>query len=78
MEKTVINDFKAISPLFIKYPNLWSNYDKQADVLYVNFSKPAKKADNTIITDDDIILRYMNNNLIGLTFLHVSEQYSMN
>ncbi len=76
MDKTVINKFRIIGSLLIKYPDLWSNYDKQADVLYVNLSKPAKKADSTTITEDDIILRYLNNNLIGLTFLHVSEKYN--
>lgn len=34
-----------------------SNYDKEADVLYLNFKKSAR-ADDSELTDDDIIIRY--------------------
>jgi uncharacterized protein YuzE len=50
---------------------LWSSYDAEADVLYINFRKPARATDSEI-TDDDVIIRYDGNEIIGLTILHAS------
>ena len=36
---------------------LWSSYDSDADVLYINFKKPSHATDSEL-TDDDIIIRY--------------------
>ena len=36
---------------------LWSSYDAEADVLYVNFKKPSY-ADDSELTDDDVIICY--------------------
>jgi len=43
--------------LEIPYSRIWTTYDKGADVLYVNFKKPSH-ADDSELTDDDIIIRY--------------------
>ena len=45
---------------------LWSSYDAEADVLYVNFKKP-NHADDSELTDDDVIIRYEQGEVIGLT-----------
>lgn len=50
-----------------------SNYDKKADVLYLNFKKPAR-ADDSELTDDDIIIRYEKGEVIGITILHASQR----
>ena len=42
-------------------PQIWIDYDKEADVLYINFKKPAH-ADESIMSDDDIIYRYEGEN----------------
>lgn len=52
---------------------LWSSYDVEADVLYINFKKPSHATD-TEITDDDIIIRYEGEEIVGLTVLHASRQ----
>jgi hypothetical protein len=36
------------------YSRIWTAYDKEADVLYINFKKPSH-ADDSELTDDDII-----------------------
>jgi len=36
---------------------LWSSYDFEADVLYINFKKPSHATDSEL-TDADIIIRY--------------------
>jgi len=48
-------------------------YDKEADVLYVLFS-PGTAADDSELTDNDIIIRYKNRKIVGLTVLHFSER----
>lgn len=52
---------------------LWSSYDEEADVLYVNFKKPSHATDSDL-TDDDVIIRYEGDVVIGLTILHASKR----
>ena len=54
--------------------NTWTFYDVEADVLYINFHQPALAADNSELTNEDILIRYQNNEIIGLTILNVSNQ----
>lgn len=41
--------------------------------LYVNFRKPSH-ATNSDLTDDDVIVRYEKDEIIGLTILHASRR----
>lgn len=50
---------------------LWSSYDAEADVLYINFKKPSNATDSEL-TDDDVIIRYEGDEVVGLTILHAS------
>ena len=52
---------------------LWSSYDAEADVLYVNFKKPSHATDSEL-TDDDVIIRYEGEEVVGLTVLHASRR----
>ena len=52
---------------------LWLSYDAEADVLYVNFKKPSYATDSEL-TDDDVIIRYESEEVIGLTILHASQR----
>lgn len=52
---------------------LWISYDAEADVLYVNFKKPSYATDSEL-TDDDVIIRYEGEEVIGLTILHASQR----
>ena len=69
-----INEFLKIVPAVRKTPfqYLWSSYDSEADVLYINFKKPSHATDSEI-TDNDIVIRYENGEIIGLTVLHASQ-----
>ena len=49
------------------------NYDEEADVIYLNFKKPSH-ADDSELTDDDIIIRYEDDEIVGITILHASER----
>ncbi|MGD2250250.1 MAG: DUF2283 domain-containing protein [Candidatus Methanofastidiosia archaeon] len=52
------------------------DYDSEADVLYINFTKPAH-ADESIMSDDDIIYRYEGGNLVGITILGVKKGWNI-
>ena len=59
--------------LKIPHPRVWSAYDKEADVLYINFKKPSH-ADDSELTADDIIIRYEKGEIIGVTVLNASKR----
>ena len=65
----------ALTPQLLRIPHkrIWSSYDEEADVLYLNFKKPSH-ADDSELTDDDIIIRYEDGEVVGLTVLHASER----
>ncbi|OFX26582.1 MAG: hypothetical protein A2033_08810 [Bacteroidetes bacterium GWA2_31_9] len=73
MGKNEINDIVSMIPKFLLWKNIWTLYDKEADVLYVEFKKPSS-ADETEMTDDDIIIRYENGEIIGLTVLNAGKR----
>ena len=53
--------------------NVWMNYDEEADVLYVNFKRPSVATDSEL-TDDDVIIRYEDDDVIGMTILHARQR----
>lgn len=59
--------------LDISHKKFWVDYDQEADVLYVNFKKPAN-ADDSELTDDDVIIRYEKGQVVGMTLLHASKR----
>jgi uncharacterized protein YuzE len=75
MATSDVTDYLSLVPGLLRAPHrtLWSSYDAEADVLYLNFKKPSVATDSEL-TDDDIILRYEGNEVIGLTILHASRR----
>ncbi|MBM3327420.1 MAG: DUF2283 domain-containing protein, partial [Calditrichaeota bacterium] len=65
-----LKDIIRLVPMVQRSPQslLWMTYDREADVLYVNFRKPSV-ADDSELSDDDVILRYAEKELIGYTVL---------
>ncbi|EFK96657.1 conserved hypothetical protein [sediment metagenome] len=45
------------------------SYDKESDVLYINFEEP-QAADDSDVTDEGIIIRLRANKIVGLTILN--------
>ncbi len=71
METIVVNEAKSMLPYFMKHKNVWTSYDDEADTLYMHFKKP-NHADHSEMTDNDIIIRYEKDEIIGLTILNAS------
>ena len=60
-------------PLIRNYPtdHIWIDYDRGADVLYINFEKPQQATDS--ILKDNVLIRKRNGKIIGLTILNASK-----
>jgi uncharacterized protein YuzE len=70
-----IEKIAALVPHLLGIPQkkIWVDYDEKADVLYVNFKKPSH-ADDSDLTDDNVIIRYENGQIVGMTFLNASKR----
>ncbi len=75
MAITEIQEYLKIVPAVKHAPHgyLWSSYDAEADVLYINFKKQSHATDSEM-TDHDVIIRYEDNEIVGLTVLHASQR----
>ncbi len=68
-------DYLSLASVVRRTPHgfLWSTYDAGADTLYVNFKRPSHATDSEL-TDDDVIVRYEGDEIVGLTILHASKR----
>jgi uncharacterized protein YuzE len=68
-----LEEYLDIVPAVMRSPHryLWSSYDAEADVIYINFKKPSEATDSEL-TDEDVIIRYEGDEIVGLTILHAS------
>lgn len=69
-----IEEYLKLLPTLRESPThlLWSSYDSEADTLYVNLKKPSHATDSDIT--DDVIIRYEDGEVVGLTILHASRR----
>ena len=70
-----LNAYLRLLPAVRHSPNgrLQASYDEEADVLYIRFDRSIPVTDSEL-TDDDIILRYNGERVVGITILHASER----
>ena len=70
-----IRQYLKIVPVVKNAPGkyLWSSYDAEADVLYINFKKRSHATDSEL-TEDDVIVLYEGDEVVGLTVLRASER----
>lgn len=52
---------------------IWTDYDVEADVLYISFRKP-QQANDSVMEDDDNIYHYRGDELVGVTVLNASRK----
>lgn len=70
MEAIVPDSVLQAIPKLVGFPQgrFWVDYDRDADVLYISFRRP-QDADDSVMTDDGILLRYRQEELVGVTVL---------
>ena len=75
MAQVAIDQYLKLIPAVQLAPQkyLWSSYDAEADVLYINFKKPSHATDSELL-DNDVILRYEGDDLVGITILNESKR----
>lgn len=75
MAVSEIEDYLKLLPTVRRSPqgSVWISYDAEADTLYVNYKKPSH-ADDSKMTDDDVIVRYAADEIVGFTVLHASQR----
>jgi uncharacterized protein YuzE len=75
MNMSSVQEYLKLLPTVKDAPqrSVWLTYDQDADVMYVNFQKPSVATDSEL-TDDDVIVRYQDDEIIGFTVLHASQR----
>ncbi len=73
MENIEIKNWINIAPTLLEHKNMWTNYDEETDVLYIDFEKPSH-ADDSELREDDIIIRYSSGKIIGMTILNAKKR----
>lgn len=75
MAITDIRSYINLIPAIKEMPDsaVWLSYDREADTLYINFKKPSVATDSEL-TNEDVIVRYDGDSIIGLTVLHASQR----
>jgi uncharacterized protein YuzE len=73
-----VEKISDLVPHFLGIPHkkIWVDYDEEADVLYVSFKKPSH-ADDSELTEDDVIVRREKGEVVGMTFLNASKRASV-
>ena len=51
---------------------LWVEYDRQNDILYINFG--VEEADESILIDDDIVVSISDGKLVGISIYSFSKK----
>jgi len=74
-ENDMIQTCLNLTANLIKLPvrNVWIDYDKEADVLYLSFRRP-QRAKKTMEAGDDILVRTDENEIVGITILNASDR----
>ena len=73
-----VKQILSLAPRLLNLPfkRIWYSYDEEADVLYLNFKKPSH-ADDSELTDEDMIIRYEKGEVVGITVLHASKRKAL-
>jgi uncharacterized protein YuzE len=70
-----LNQVYELIPHFMKLPEkkIWFDYDREADVLYINFKKPQRATDSEML-ENGVLLRYRDAELVGITIMEASKR----
>ena len=75
MEKGILRQMRRLLPSLMKVGRqMWMDYDKGADVLYISFERHQNANDSEM--QDDAIIHKRRKKVVGLTFLNASQFYS--
>jgi uncharacterized protein YuzE len=75
-QKRAVSGALALAQLVGRFPaqKLWLDYDQEADVLYVSLKRPQKATKTVDLEKEGVLLRYRDDELVGITVLEASRQ----
>jgi uncharacterized protein YuzE len=73
MKPNLISEEFIAGVLALPSRRVWTDYDIEADVLYISFRKP-QQANDSVMEDDGNIYHYRDDELVGVTVLNASRK----
>lgn len=75
LERETVDEILKVTHSLLRLPQrrMWIDYDEETDVLYISFKRPQKATDSEM-TEDGILLRYKEDELVGITVLEASKR----
>lgn len=79
INRDVIHPLLGLAPLLAQLPfsKVWSDYDKEADVLYLSFRRPVDARDAEDFIGDGVIVHTDGDAIVGVTILDASTRASI-
>jgi uncharacterized protein YuzE len=59
--------------LHLPVAKMWMDYDREGDVLCISFKRPQRATESEML-ENGVLLRYKDNELVGVTVLHASKR----
>ncbi len=53
---------------------LWLEYDRQNDILYINFGYESGEADEEVLVGDDVVVRIKSKKVVSITIMNFSSK----
>ncbi len=57
--------------------SIWFEYDRQNDILYINFGYDIEDADESFLTENDIAIRIKNGKVVSITVFDFSKRVGL-
>jgi len=57
--------------------SIWFEYDRQNDILYINFGYDIEDADESFLTENDIAIRIKNGKVVSITVFDFSKRIGL-
>ena len=75
--REILDSYLALSSRLTKLHvrQVWADYDREADVLYLGFRKP-QRAKKTVEMNDNVLIRTDDDEVVGITILNASSRDS--
>ncbi len=54
--------------------NLWIEYDRSGDTLYINFGEDVEDVDEALLIGEDVVVRIKNNKIVSITVNNFSKK----
>ncbi len=56
---------------------IWFEYDRQNDILYINFGLDIEDADESFLTEDNVVVRIKNGRVVSLTVFDFAKRVGL-